>query len=66
LKTIFADTGYFIAVLNHRDQLHERAIAASKALGSFRLVTSEMVLVELLNDFAGRGELLRGAGGEPG
>jgi len=61
LKTILADTGYFIAILNRRDQLHERAIAASKALGSFRLVASEMVLVELLNDFAGRGESLRAA-----
>jgi len=61
LRTIFVDTGHWIATLNPRDELHERALAVSKALGKVRLVTSEMVLVELLNDFARRGEALRAA-----
>lgn len=48
MKVVFADTGYWQAVLNPRDKLHDRARAASVALGKARLVTTEMVLVELL------------------
>lgn len=59
MRTIYVDTGYWIARLNPRDELHERALAISRGLGQFRLVTSEMVLVELLNDFAGRGNTFR-------
>ena len=48
MKTVFADTGYWVAVLDPNDTLHERARAASVALGKTRLVTTEMVLSELL------------------
>ncbi len=45
---MFADTGYWEAVLNPNDRLHDRARAASVALGKVRMVTTEMVLSELL------------------
>lgn len=48
MRTVFADTGYWEAVLNPNDKLHEPARAASVALGKARLVTTEMVLSELL------------------
>ena len=48
MKVVFADTGYWVAVLNPKDDWNARAIAASGALGKVRLVTSEMVLDELL------------------
>ena len=48
MKTVFADTGYWVAVLDPNDTLHERARAASVALGKTRLVTTEMVISELL------------------
>lgn len=59
MKTVFADTGYWIALLNPQDGLHDRARTASAQLGITRVVTSEMVLAELLNDFASRGTALR-------
>ena len=37
MKTVFADTGYGIALLNPRDDWHSRAVDASKALGKVRL-----------------------------
>jgi uncharacterized protein len=61
VRTVFADTGYWIALLNKQDSLHEKAKAVSAALGAVRIVTSETVLAELLNDFAGRGAHLRNA-----
>ena len=46
---VFADAGYWIALLNVRDQLHKKAEAVAEQLGDCRIVTSQMVLVEVLN-----------------
>jgi len=48
MKVVFADTGYWVAVLNPKDDWHDQATIASRALGKFRLITTEMVLDELL------------------
>jgi uncharacterized protein len=48
MKVVFADTGYWQAVLNPHDHLHLKAIGVSKAQGRVRIVTTEMVLAELL------------------
>lgn len=57
----FADTGYWIALANPHDSLHSRAKEATRRMSGSRIVTSEMVLAEFLNDFAHRGEFLRKA-----
>ena len=55
---IFADTSYWVALVNPRYQLHKVAKEASIALSGSRIVTSEWVLTELLNSFAeGRADL---------
>ncbi len=46
MKAVFADTFYFLALLNRRDPAHARAIAASQAADQ-RIVTTEFVLLEL-------------------
>jgi predicted nucleic acid-binding protein len=61
LNAVFADTGFWIALLNPRDELHEKARRVSESLGTASVVTSEMVLAELLNDFGARGESLKAA-----
>ena len=48
MRVVFADTGYWVALLDPRDNLHQRAVDTSKALGKIRIVTTEMVLSELL------------------
>ena len=48
MKTVFADTGYWLALLNPRDQLHGKVQSVSASLGQVRIITSEMVLDELL------------------
>ena len=52
MTSIFADTSYWIALLNPRDALHIKALSVSGKFSSARIVTSEMVLVELLNSFS--------------
>jgi predicted nucleic acid-binding protein len=54
-QLVFADTGYWIAMFNPDDALHEKAIFVAERLGHRRIVTSEMVLVEFLNGAARRG-----------
>ena len=60
MTVVFGDSGYFIANLNDRDPLHERAAAVTEGLGSFRVVTTQMVLTEVLNYMSDGGEHLRG------
>ena len=55
----FADAGYWIALLNPYDGFHEKASRVSRTLGQVRIVTSEIVLAEVLNSFARKGEILR-------
>ena len=59
MKVAFVDTLYFVALFNPRDQWHERAIVASKLVAETKLITTEDVLVELLNFFSEYGEKAR-------
>jgi predicted nucleic acid-binding protein len=56
VKTAFVDTLYFVALFNPSDQWHERAAAASTLVAETKLITTEDVLVELLNFFSEYGE----------
>jgi len=48
-------------LLNPRDELHAKAVSVSERFSSARIVTSEMVLVELLNSFSDAGPRSRQA-----
>jgi uncharacterized protein len=61
MERVFADTGYWIALLNPRDDLHQKAYATSREYSPNQLVTSEMVLIEFLNSFSDYGPRLRQA-----
>lgn len=46
MRAVFADTFYFLALLNKRDAAHQQAVAASRSPG-LAIVTTEFVLLEL-------------------
>lgn len=48
MRTVFADAGYWIAVIDPKDGLHGVALKVSQNLGRVRISTSEMVLTEVL------------------
>ena len=52
MRRIFADTSYWMALVNPRDQIHQKALSVSRQLSSESLLTTEMVLVEVLNSFS--------------
>ena len=64
MSEVFADTGYWAALQDSRDGLHERALALTRGLESRRIVTTQMVLAEVLNMFGSRGEQQRRLAGE--
>jgi predicted nucleic acid-binding protein len=61
MKTVFADTFYFLALLNPSDQAHAKAVAFTSA-NAIRMITTEWVLTELADGLAtsqrGRREFL--------
>ena len=57
--SVFADTAFFSALLNRRDDLHPSAKRLSESLVGVRIVTTDLVLVEFLNGFCGMGSQSR-------
>jgi predicted nucleic acid-binding protein len=66
MERVFADTGYWIALLNPRDDLHQKASATSRDYTLNQIVTSEMVLTEFLNSFSDYGPGSSPSGGTGG
>ena len=52
MKTVFGDTGWWVAVLNEDDELHGKADAVTRSLGPRLIVTTEMVLTEVAAFFS--------------
>lgn len=50
MRVVFADTFYFIALLDSRDAAHAKAVHFSRRPG-WRFVTTEYVMVELADAF---------------
>jgi predicted nucleic acid-binding protein len=59
MRKIFADTGYWIALLNPDDALHQKARNLTISLKNVPIVSSEIVFTELLNAFSGSGSFYR-------
>jgi predicted nucleic acid-binding protein len=59
MKKVFADSFYWIALINLRDQWRDEALKVSKQLSDTTIVTTDEVLTETLNYFANSGKFLR-------
>ena len=59
MKIVFTDAGYWIAIINPLETLHLKAETLSRTLGSVKMVTTELILVELLNFYAAGGSRAR-------
>ncbi len=57
MKTVFADTHYWLALANPHDQWHEPACKAQARLDSARIVTTDEVLAEFLTAMCKKPEL---------
>ena len=59
MRIIFADTSYWFALLVRADPWHEIAVLLSLELSDSHIITTEMVLTELLNGVSRLGEYHR-------
>jgi predicted nucleic acid-binding protein len=59
MRRVFADTHYWVAILNDQDQSHAAAQAMSEPLVGVSMVTTEEALIEVLAFFSERGRYLR-------
>ncbi len=58
MNAVFADAGYWIALFNPHDRLHDIATAVSRSLQNRSIVTSQLVLMEFLY-YASLGRVFR-------
>ena len=49
MKKVFVDTQYFVALINRKDQWREAALKVRGELIDPKFVTTEIVLIEVLN-----------------
>lgn len=59
MRRVFADTLYWVGVLDSRDPWHPATVQAEKALGKHRTITTDAVFVEVLNTFCKAGPTMR-------
>jgi predicted nucleic acid-binding protein len=59
-QVLFADTFYWIALLDPRDAFHAAVLSFSGTLGTARVVTTDDVFTEVLSYFSGMGPIWRG------
>lgn len=59
MTPVFADTSYWFGLTIKTDQWHEAALRATAIIGDRPIVTTEMVLAELLNAVSRMGPALR-------
>ena len=59
MNRLFCDTLYFTALINPKDQWHQSVIEVEPIVETLDLVTTEEVLVELLNFYSEFGDLMR-------
>ncbi len=59
MNRLFCDTLYFTALINPKDQWHKSAIKIEPLVETLDLVTTEEILVELLNFYSEFGQRMR-------
>jgi len=59
VKVVFADTVYWVALINPKDEWRNQARSASALLSDALIITTDSILIEVLNFFAEHGDEAR-------
>lgn len=62
MRKVFVDTLYLVALINKNDQWRSKALKTKAEVADARFVTTEIVLIEVLNFLSEYGETLRNQG----
>lgn len=59
MRRVFADTFYWVALVNPGDNWYDKVLAVSNSLGKIQIITTEEVLIEALTFYAESGSYQR-------
>lgn len=59
MKVVFVDTQYFVAIFQESDQWNKQAVELESQINGYKFVTTDSILIEVLNYFSGYGEEVR-------
>ena len=59
MKLVFADTVYWVALIHPKDEWRNQARSATALLSDSRIITTDSILIEVLNFFAEHGNEAR-------
>lgn len=59
MRILFADTFYWIAILNPKDEWHSKVIKFSNTLTDYKLIVTDEIIDEIFNFFAKHGKQMR-------
>lgn len=59
MRKVFVDTLYFVALINKNDQWRSKALEVKAEVADAKFVTTEIVLIEVLNFLSEYGDTLR-------
>ncbi len=59
MNELFVDTLHLVALVNPKDQWHQKSVEVETAMRNIDLVTTEDILTEFLNFYAEHGEFMR-------
>ena len=59
MKPVFADTVYWIALINPKDEWRNQARSTTASITNAQIITTDSILIEVLNFFAEHGNEAR-------
>ncbi|MEN3330751.1 MAG: hypothetical protein V7641_116 [Blastocatellia bacterium] len=59
MNQIFADTSYWVALIDPKDKWHSKALNLSRSFAGLKFITTDEVLSEVLTFFSGYGSHIR-------
>ena len=59
MNELFVDTLHLVALVNPKDQWHQKSVEVETAIRNLDLVTTEDILTEFLNFYAEHGDFMR-------
>jgi len=60
MRVVFADTFYWVSLINPHDDWHKKILITSQSLNQVKIITTEEVLIEVMSFYSKAGFRMRG------
>ena len=59
MRVVFADTFYWVSLINPHDDWHKRVLITSQSLNQVKIITTEEILIEVMSFYSKAGLKMR-------